>query len=411
MTDFYDALETRDEAQRAADLRTALPRQIARAKALGGYYGQALADVDPANVIDTRQLAALPVLRKSELVDRQTAEPPFGGLCGVDQAELARVFQSPGPIYEPQARTADFWRFARAMHAAGFRPGGLIHNTFAYHFTPAGFMFDSAGAALGCPVFPAGTGQTELQVKAIDQLRPAYYTGTPSFFNALAEKAGEIGADVSSIDQALVTAEPCPPSLVREFAGRGVDIYQCYGTADLGLIAYETKARDGLVVDEGVIVELVKPGTGDPVQPGEIGEVVVTTLNPEYPLIRFATGDLSAALPGPCPTGRTNLRIRGWMGRADQTAKLRGMFVHPPQIAEVVSRHPQIGRARLVIDQENHQDIATLRCEAERAEEGLADAVGETFRAVCRVRAEVSFCEPGSLPEDGKVIEDQRRYE
>ncbi|MDZ7808994.1 MAG: AMP-binding protein [Arhodomonas sp.] len=351
------------------------------------------------------------MLRKTELVERQDAAPPFGGLTAMGERDLLRVFRSPGPIHEPQSRREDFWRFARAMVAAGFeRGGGLVHNTFAYHFTPAGFMFDGAAAALGCPVFPAGTGQTEQQVGAMAALRPRYYTGTPSFLNILLEKADELGEDVGSLTHGLVTAEPLPPSLVERFAGRGIDVYQCYGTADLGLIAYETSAREGLVVDEGVIVEIVRPGTGDPVPDGEVGEVVVTTLNPDYPLIRFATGDLSAVLEGPCPTGRTNQRIRGWMGRADQTAKVRGMFVHPSQVDALVKRHPELSRARLVVTQQEHRDVMTLHCEARERPEGLAEAVGESIRELCGLRGEVALEEPGTLANDGKVIDDQREF-
>ncbi|WP_435103644.1 phenylacetate--CoA ligase family protein [Arhodomonas sp. AD133] len=412
MEHHYDDLETRTPAERTQALREALPRQIAHAKAKSPYFAERLAAVAPQEIVDAGALAGLPVLRKSELIERQQAEPPFGGLAAVDFGAMQRVFQSPGPIYEPQTRRPDFWRFARAMVAAGFRRGGgLVHNTFAYHFTPAGAMFDNAAEALECPVFPAGTGQTELQVKAIAQLRPRYFTGTPSFLNILLEKAHELGEDIGSLTHGLVTAEPLPPSLVERFRERGIEVHQCYGTADLGLIAYETSAREGLVVDEGVLVEIVRPGTGEPVAGGEVGEVVVTTLNPDYPLIRFATGDLSAVLSGECPTGRTNQRIRGWMGRADQTAKVRGLFVHPSQVHAVTRDCEAVRRARLVITQSDHRDVMTLQCEVDGDPEGLEAALAERLREVCHLRGEVALVPTGTLANDGKVIDDQRTYE
>lgn len=411
MTEHYDALETRTDDERTQALAALLPKLLAHAKAKAPYFAEALADVDPATVTSRDALASLPVLRKAELTERQKNRPPFGGLTTVPTGELARVFQSPGPIYEPQARKRDYWRFARAMHAAGFRSGELVHNTFAYHFTPAGHMFEAGAEALGCPVFPAGVGQTELQVRAIADLRPDCYTGTPSFLNIILEKAGELGDDVSSLRKGLVTGEPFPPSLQQRFRERGVELHQCYGTADLGLIAYETDAREGLVVDEGVIVEIVRPGTGEPVPEGEVGEVLVTVLNEEYPLIRFATGDMSAVLAGTCPTGRTNMRIKGWMGRADQTTKVRGMFVHPSQVNDVVKRHPGLGRARLVVTRDNDRDVMTLHCEAARVEPGLAEQIAASIREVCKLRGEVVLERFGSLPNDGKVIDDQRKFD
>lgn len=410
MTQYYDDLETRTDAERARSLATQLPAVLARAKSRSPYFARVLAEFDPAAITTREALARLPVLRKSELSERQQAQPPFGGLTTVPVGELARVFRSPGPIYEPQARRPDYWRFARAMHAAGFRAGELVHNTFSYHFTPAGHMFEAGAEALGCPVFPAGVGNTEHQVRAIADLRPLCYTGTPSFLNIILQKADEMGADVSSLRKGLVTGEALPSALRERLQARGIVLYQCYGTADLGLIAYETEAREGLVVDEGVIVEIVRPGTGDPVPDGEVGEVVVTVLNPEYPLIRFATGDLSAVLPGKSPCGRTNMRIKGWLGRADQTTKVRGMFVHPSQVNEIVKRHPEVGRARLVVSREQDSDVMTLYCETAQPSEALADALVATIRDVTTLRGEVRLVLPGELANDGKVIDDQRDH-
>ncbi len=408
---FYDALETRDPQVREAALFAALPEQISHAKARAQGWAQRLADVDPTAVTTREALASVSVTRKSELVALQRATRPMGGLNATPVPKLARVFQSPGPLYEPQGRHPDPWRMARALFAAGVRVGDLVHNTFSYHFTPAGAMMETAAAALGCPVFPAGTGQTELQAQAIADLRPAAYTGTPSFLKIILEKADELGLDVASLTKALVTGEALPGSLRAWFDARGVRVSQCYGTADFGLIAYETGAREGLVVDEGVILEIVRPGTGDPVPDGEVGEVVVTNFNPDYPLIRFGTGDMSAILAGQSPCGRTNRRIKGWMGRADQTTKVKGMFVTPGQVAEVVRRHAAVGRARLVVDQVNHQDVMTLRCEVAGPSEGLESALVDSLRKVCKLRGTVEFVAPGSLPNDGKVIDDRRTYD
>lgn len=408
MTEFYDALEQRGPQARAQAIATRLPDQIRHAQAHAAYFSRTLAAVDPDTIDCVAALATLPVLRKSQLIAEQQDGQPFGGL--VATSDLARVFQSPGPIHEPQGRQADFWRFGRALYAAGFRSGGLIHNAFAYHFTPAGFMFDAAGAALGCPVFPAGGGQTEMQARAIGSFAPQYYTGTPSFLKIILEKADELGFDSSSLRCGLVTAEPLTASLHAWFEARKLAVYQCYGTADLGLIAYETEAREGLVVDENVIVEIVRPGSGESVPEGEVGEVVVTIFNPDYPLIRFATGDLSAVLPGNCPTGRTNTRIRGWMGRADQTTKVRGMFVHPEQINEVCGRHAAIGRARLVVTATDDRDSMTLQCEIQAPDESLNTAIEASLRDVCGLRGAVAFVAPNSLPNDGKVIDDQRDH-
>ncbi len=408
---YYDELETQPPEARERRLLAALPAQIAHAQRLAPAFAELLAGIEPEAVTSFEALAQLPVTRKAELGARQKALPPFGGFATEGWGGLAKVFQSPGPLYEPEGRRADYWRFARALHAAGFRAGELAHNAFSYHFTPAGSMFESGLLALGCTVFPAGTGQTELQVAAIGDLKPAGYVGTPSFLRIIFDKAAELGAEAFSLKKALVTGEALPSALRQDLEARGVSVLQCYGTADLGLIAYETEARQGLVVDEGVIVEIVMPGTGDPVAEGEIGEVVVTTLNPDYPLIRFATGDLSAFLPGASPCGRSNRRLKGWLGRADQTTKVRGMFVHPGQVAEVAKRHPGLGRVRLVVERIGHDDVMTLHCEVTGAPEGLAAAVAASLREVCKLRGEVRPVAPGSLPNDGKVIDDRRTHD
>jgi phenylacetate-CoA ligase len=420
---YYDALETRSTAEREAALLAALPSRVARAKAHSPAMAEHLADVDAAAVTSRAALARVPVLRKAALFERQkaqrestTAWDPFGGFSTIGWGAMhaagrgaRRVFQSPGPIYEPEGAAPDYWRVARAMHAAGFRAGDLVHSSFSYHMTPAGSIFETGAAAIGCTVFAGGTGNTELQLQAIADLRPNAYAGTPSFLRILFEKADEAKLPRPTMTKALCSGEAFPPSLVAAMRERGVEGYQCYATADVGLIAYETHAREGLVIDEGVLVEIVRPGTDDPVPEGEVGEVVVTVFNPDYPLIRFGTGDLSAALPGRCPTGRTNLRIKGWMGRADQTAKVRGMFVHPSQIAEIVKRHPEIQRARLVVSGEQARDEMTLRVEAATMQ-GLAERIAGTVRDVTKLRADVEVVALGSLPNDGKVIEDARSY-
>ena len=413
MTEFFDDLETRDPEVREATLMAALPAQIARAKATAGYAGP-LADIDPAEVASRAALAALPVTRKNELVELQQSSPPFGGLNATAPGEMARLFHSPGPIAEPEGRRPDFWRLARPLFAAGFRPGDIVHNCFSYHFTPAGFMFDSAAQALGCAVFPGGVGQTELQVAAIAHYRPVGYAGTPDFLKIILEKADELDADVSSLKRALVGGGALLPPLRQEYDTRGIDVVQCYGTADLGNIAYESEGREGLILDEEIIVEIVRPGTGEPVAEGDVGEVVVTLLGEDYPLVRFGTGDLSAMMAGQSPCGRTAPRIKGWMGRADQRTKVRGMFVDPRQIDAVLKRHPELARVRLVVGEDGGLDTATLRCEAPGDPggdaDGLADAIAVTFRTECKVKAEVELVAPGELPNDGKVIDDTRDY-
>jgi phenylacetate-CoA ligase len=416
---FYDALETRSVDEREAQLMAALPRQIAHARAHAAAFAQLLRDVAPEAVASRTALAALPVTRKAELLERQKAArreggDPFGGFSAIGwrpRSGALRVFASPGPIYEPEGSGADYWRAARALFAAGFRAGDLVHNSFSYHLTPAGSMMETAAHALRCTVFPGGVGNTELQLQAAAELQPQGYVGTPSFLKILLDKAADTGVALPSMGKALLSGEAFPPSLRDWLAARGIAGYQCYATADLGLIGYETEAREGLVLDEHIIVEIVRPGTGDPVPDGEVGEIVVTTLNADYPLIRFGTGDLSAVLPGSCPTGRTNTRIRGWLGRADQTAKVRGMFVHPSQVADITRRHPEVRRARLVVSGEMANDRMTLQVEVAHSPDGLAERIANSVRDVTKLRAEVVVSAPGTLPNDGKVIEDARSYE
>ena len=414
MSKHFDTLEVRSAAEREQALAAALPKQVRQAQDHSPALAHILKGVNAEAVGSRATLANLPVTRKSELLELQKASrpgEPFGGFAAVVKGPLMpRIFASPGPIYEPDVAARDYWRVGRAMHAAGFRAGDLVHNSFSYHMTPGAFMMESGAHAVGCSVFPAGTGQTEQQLAAIVDLQPQAYSGTPSFLRILLEKAKEAGVNVASIRKGLVSGEACPPSLRDWFTAQGVDVYQCYATADLGLIAYETSAREGLVIDEGVIVEIVRPGTGDPVPEGEVGELVVTTLNPHYPLIRFGTGDLSAVLPGSCPTGRSNQRIKGWMGRADQTTKVKGMFVHPGQVAEVVKRFPEVLRGRLVVTGEMANDQMTLKVEAQQASEGLLERIGEAVRDVTKLRGAIEAVAPGSLPNDGKVIEDARSY-
>ena len=415
MTDHYDKLEIRDPAERERDLLAALPKQIAQAQTAAPAFAKILDGVKPADVTTREALAKLPVTRKSELLELQKvrrADDPFGGFSTIVRGpRMPRVFASPGTIYEPEGEARDYWRTARALHAAGFRSGELIHNSFSYHMTPAGSIMESGARAMGCTVFAGGTGQTEQQLEAMVDLKPEGYAGTPSFLKILLEKAEEKSVKLPSLTKALVSGEAFPPSLHDWIAARGVKGTQCYATADLGLIAYETSAREGLVLDEGVLVEIVRPGTGHPVPDGEVGEIVVTTFNPDYPLVRFGTGDLSAVLAGTCPTGRTNKRIKGWMGRTDQTTKVRGMFVHPSQVAEIARRFPEVQRARLVVSGEMGDDRMTLQLEcAGAAPEGLEARVSAVIREVTKLRGEVVVVGAGSLPNDGKVIEDARSY-
>lgn len=410
MAENYDDLEIRSPDEREAAHMAALPKQVALAKSAPGN-AEALADVDPATVTSRAALAALPVTRKGELIERQNPTAPFGDLNATPVGELARLFLSPGPIAEPQGRRDDFWRVARALFAAGFRAGDRVHNCFSYHFTPAGMMFDSGAQALGCAVFPGGIGQTELQVAAMVHFQPSAYAGTPDFLKIILEKGDELGADLSSVNKALVGGGALLPPLRQAYEARGISVLQCYGTADVGNIAYESEAREGLILDEGVIVEIVRPGTGDPVAEGEVGEVVVTILNEDYPLMRFGTGDLSAILAGQSPCGRTATRIKGWMGRADQRTKVRGMFVDPVQVDRVLKSHAEVAKMRLVVGEEDGLDTSTLRCETVQTADGLAEKIAASFQAECKVRATVELVGPGELPNDGKIIDDVRQYD
>lgn len=409
--DYYDDLETRDPEAREAALMAALPAQVAHAKTKAPAYAAMLAEVDAGEITSRAALARLPVTRKADLLQRQSAASPLGGLATVPVAEAARLFASPGPIYEFETARRGFWRLERALFAAGFRPGDIVHNCFSYHLTPGGWMLDGAARGLGCAVIPGGIGNAEQQVQAIAHFRPTGYTGTPDFLKVLLDKAVEFGADCSSITRALVSGGALFPALRQSYAERGVAVLQCYASADLGLIAYESAAREGMILDEDVIVEILRPGTGEPLPEGEVGEVAVTTLNPDYPLLRFATGDLSALVPGTSPCGRTAPRIRGWMGRADQATKVKGMFVQPSQVAAVLQRHKAIARARLVVTREGDSDSMTLQCEVADGGAGLASAIAESLQEACKMKGAVELVATGSLPNDGKVIDDQRRYD
>jgi phenylacetate-CoA ligase len=417
MTDFHDALEPRDPHVREKELLAALPALIQRAQTTAGW-SSILAGVNASDISSREALAQLPVTRKSELKTLQSMSLPFGGLINTSNSDLSRIFMSPGPIFDPEGRGVDWWRFARALHALGVRRGDLIQNCFAYHFTPAGLMVEGGAIKLGCPVIPAGTGQTEMQVQAMNLLRPRVYTGTPSFLKIIIEKAQEMGEDISSVEYALVSAEALPPSLRQWLNAHGVpNVLQTYGSADIGNIAYETmsdgQVNPGMVLDEALLLEIVRPGTGDPVPAGEVGEIVITSFNPDYPLIRFATGDMSAVLPETSPCGRTNTRIKGWMGRADQTTKVRAMFVHPSQVAEIARRHTAILKARLVITGEMANDQMTLHCEVvdPTALSGDIEAIAASIRDITKLRGEVRLVAAGTLPNDGKVIEDARSYQ
>jgi phenylacetate-CoA ligase len=412
---FFDKLEIRSPRQRETALLAALPRQIAHAKRRAPGFAGILEKVRPAKIKTRAALAALPVTRKSDLAALQAQARPLGGLNATPVARLAKIFMSPGPIYEPEGRGRNWWRTARALYAGGFRAGDLVANTFAYHFTPAGSMLESGALAIGCTVLPAGVGQTELQVAAIRDLGVNAYIGTPSFLKLIVEKADEMKCGLATLGKAHVGAEYLPPALRQAMLERGIRVTQSYGSADLGSIAYESMAPDGsvhpgMILDEGLLLEIVRPGTGDPVPPGEVGEVVVTTFNRDYPLVRFGTGDLSAILPGTSPCGRTNTRIRGWMGRADQSTKVRAMFVTAKQVDEIVRRHAEVLKARLVVEGETGSDRMLLRCEVKGRPQGLAEALVASIREVTKLRGDVELVDAGTLPNDGKVIEDTRKY-
>jgi phenylacetate-CoA ligase len=410
--DHYDDLETRAPEAREGALMARLPGLIEHAQRDAPGWARRLSGVDPRAVSSRKALALLPVLRKGDLKDLQQADPPFGGLTATPPGRLGRLFMSPGPIFDPEGARPDPWRVARALWAAGIRPGHVLQNCFGYHLTPGAWMVDGGARHLGCAVIPAGVGQTEQQIDVIRTLRPDAYCGTPSFLRIIVERARELGADISNLKRALVAAEALPPSLRAWLRGEGVGtVLQWYGTADLGLVAYESAALDGMILEEELILEIVRPGTGEPVADGEVGEVVVTSFSPDYPMVRFGTGDLSAVMSGRSPCGRTNVRIRGWLGRADQTTKVRGMFVHPAQVAEIVRRHPEVVRARLVVSGEMANDAMTLRGEVDGAPEGLAARIAESVRDVTKLRAEVDLVPRGTLPNDGRVIEDARRYD
>lgn len=405
----FDGLERRSMDERDAALAAALSGLIAKAREASTYYGKLFAPIDPTDITDRAALAELPVTRKADLKTVQENHPPFGGLDTTPQ-RFSRIFSSPGPVFEPEAARPDYWRYARALWATGIRPGDLVHNCFAYHFTPAGAMMETGAHAIGAAVFPGGTGQTDQQAQAAAVLRPIAYTGTPDFLRTIIEHGDSQGLDLTCFRLAHVTAGAFLPDARAFYQSRGIDVLQSYGTAEIGLIAYESPAREGLIIDEGAIVEIVEPGTGTPVADGEPGELLVTVLNPEYPLIRFATGDLSATLPGQSPCGRTNRRIKGWLGRADQSTKIKGMFVHPHQVTDIMRRHPDIGHARLVVTREQGADVMTLKVETQQTGADFARAVEASVHTVTRLKGRVEAAPPGSLPRDGRAIEDTRDY-
>ena len=414
---YYDELETRSPEQREKALFGALPKFILDAKKNSPYFRQILKNVNATDIKSREALASLPVTRKSDLIRLQKENLPFGGLTSCKPGELKRIYQSPGPIYDPEGYGDDWWGAARSLYAAGFREGDILHNTFAYHLTPAGSILETGAAKIGCAVVPAGVGNTELQVRAIADIKPTGYAGTPSFLITLLDKAVELGEDVKSMNKAVVGGEALPSSLRKDIIDRGLTCGQIYASADLGCIAYESEACDGLIVEERLIVEIVRPGTNETAADGEVGEVVATMFSPEYPLIRFGTGDLSAVMEGTSPCGRTNMRLKGWMGRADQTTKVKGMFVHPSQVAEVLRRHPEVLKGRLVVDQRDGIDVMTLNCEMEDVSQGtdkenvIVNSIASSIQAVCKLKGEVLLTIPNSLPNDGKVIDDVRKYD
>jgi phenylacetate-CoA ligase len=408
--DYFDQLETRDPRQREVALFNLLPSLIERAKAKAPGWAHHLSGVDPAQVTSRAALAKLPVLRKSELSVLQAKTPPFGGFAAAAASDLSRIFMSPGPIFDPEGNSEDWWRSARALYAAGFRRGDIVHNTFSYHLTPGGWILDAGARALGCAVIPAGPGNTEQQLEAIAHLKPTAFIGVPDYLKVLLDKARETGRDALTFKRALVSGGALFPSLRQEYSSRGIKVFQTYATADLGIIAYESEATDGMIVEEAMIVEIVVPGTGDPVPDGDVGEVVVTSFNRDYPMIRFATGDLSAVLKGLSPCGRTNMRIKGWMGRADQATKVKGMFVRPEQVAAIGRQYGELGRLRLVVSRSGEQDTMTLMAECGSPDAALARRIEESLQQVTKLKGSVQLTAPGSLPNDGKVIADERTY-
>ena len=408
MAEHYDALESRDPAIRERDQSAHLTEIIARAMTAPGW-AKHLSGVNPDAVTSRAALAKLPVLRKSDISALQKEHLPFGGLNVTPPGKARRLLMSPGPIFEPEGEGSDWWGAARAVYAAGFRSGDIVHNSFAYHLTPGGFILESGARALGCAVIPGGVGNTEQQLEAIAHYKPSGYVGTPDFLKILLDTAEKSGKDATSIKRGLVSGAALPPSLREELRGRGVAVLQCYATAELGVIAYESEAREGMIANETVLVEIVRPGTGDPVPDGEVGEVVVTSFNPDYPMIRLGTGDLSALMPGVSRCGRTNARIKGWMGRADQTAKVKGMFVHPKQVAEIAARHPELKRLRLVVDRKDEQDTMTLLAECASPGAALESAVAATLQSITKLKGAVKLVAPGTLPNDGKLIADERK--
>jgi len=408
-SEFYDDLETRSVQAREEDIAVALPDLIGVAQKRAPGWTAHLSGVDAAEVTSREALAGLPLLRKSELAGLQAANPPFGGLAAQETGNYGRLLMSPGPIFEPEGYGADRWRSARAFFAAGMRKGDIVQNCFAYHLSPGSFIMEAGARALGCAVIPAGVGNTEMQIEAISHYQPVGYTGTPDYLKTLLDSGEKNGKDVSSIRRALVSGGALFPSLRTEYRDRGIDCLQCYAIAEVGLVAYESDAVEGMIVDEGIILEIVRPGTGDPVAEGEVGEVVVTCFNPDYPMIRLATGDLSAVMQSPSPCGRTNMRIRGWMGRADQSAKVKGLFIRPEQVAEIASRHVELGRLRLEVDRKEDQDVLVLK--AECSDEAIGIALGDTLHSVTKIKGRVEIVPSGSLPNDGIVIADLRKYD
>jgi phenylacetate-CoA ligase len=411
MSEFYDELETRSTDAREKALFAQLPGIISHAMKNAPAWAGHLKGVNPENITSRQALASLPVLRKEELKDAQAENPPFGGFVASGPEKMGRIFMSPGPIFEPQGEDKDPWRGARSLYAAGFRPGDVVHNSFSYHLTPGGFILDTSARALGCAVVPAGIGNTEVQLDAIAALKPCAFTGTPDYLKVLLDKAQELGKDASSIKRAVVGGGALFPALRAEYAARGVAVLQNYATADVGIIAYESAAQEGMIVEEGCIVEIVRPGTADPVAEGEVGEVVVTTFNPVYPMIRFGTGDLSAFLPGESPCGRTNMRIKGWIGRADQTTKIKGMFVHANQVGEIGKRHPELGKLRLVAARENNRDVMVLKAESTTCSDEFVASVAQSLKDITKISGTVELLAQGELPNDGLVIADERDYE